>query len=391
MVGYWVILLGLLASCQDQAPLSGKLVLPAKGEWSSTIYLLQPRSLDEVATSYTGQVIDSARINSDGSFAFNHLPDAADPLLLELAVQRTGERFANRLDNESPLTANYMPIVWENGLTLKISASIDRFQSSFAIENPSPANAALLHLRDIRQQAFQQFLASPATEDHDETQLLEAEAARLNFQQPLIDFAQNTSELLPALVAIRWVSPNNDYERIPEFLVAQCQQWQNSHPNHPWVAQLCQKSDRALLPVLQGDQLPDAALPMLGGDTLALAQLIQGNKLTVLDLWASWCAPCRRENRDYLVPLWEKYHTQGFEIIGYALDASDKAWKRAIETDGAYRWLHASHLRGDDAPLLEVLRIQTIPSNFILDANGKVIAKNVHGEDLVAFVTAYFQ
>ena len=93
----------------------------------------------------------------------------------------------------------------------------------------------------------------------------------------------------------------------------------------------------------------------------------------------------------FLVPLWEKYHQDGFEIVGYSLDASQKAWKRAIEKDGAYRWLHASHLQGDDAPLLDVLRIRTIPANYLLDAKGEILGKNLHGNKLNQFVAMYMK
>lgn len=384
-----LIILSLHTNCSGQAPLSGKITIAPNAQWAPTLFLIQPRSLDEVATSFLGQVIDSAKVNADGSFVFEKLPNSPEPMLLELAVQKKGEQFVNRLNNENPDSDNYCPIIWKNGLKLKISASMAQFQSSFAIENPSPENAALLKLRDLRQTAFQQFLSKNKDEEHDEAKLLDAEAARLNFQKILMDFAQQSDQLLPALLTIRWVSPNQDYERIPEFLFSQCQKWQSSHPGHPWVAQLCQKSDRERLPVLIGDKLPDALLPMLAGDTLTLTQLIGKRRLTLLDLWASWCAPCRRENREFLVPLWEQHHKNGFEIIGYALDASAPAWKKAIEADGAYRWVHASHLRGDDAPLMEALRIQTIPANFLLDGEGKVIAKNLHGEALVKFVQAY--
>ena len=378
----------LLTNCSKHPPLSGKITLPKDGNWSPTIYLIQPGNLDEVASSFTGQVLDSAVIQADGRFAFGKLPDAPNPILLELAVQQKGERFVNKLDNEDLVNANYFPIVYQNEGYLKITADIEQFQGSFSIKNPSPENAALLQLRDIRLKAFQQFLQQTEESNHDDTQLLEKEDALLNFRQPMMGFAQNTEHLLPALMALRWVSPNNDFERVPEFLVSQCQKWQNAHPAHPWVAQLCQKSNRQQLPVLKGDQLPDANLPMLSGDTTALYQLL-GDRLTVLDLWASWCGPCRKENRDILVPLWEKYHQNGFQIVGYALDGGEKVWKKAIEKDGADRWVHASHLQGDDAPFLEVLRIQTIPANFLLDRDGTVVAKNLHGEELVRFVEEY--
>jgi thiol-disulfide isomerase/thioredoxin len=143
--------------------------------------------------------------------------------------------------------------------------------------------------------------------------------------------------------------------------------------------------DRRKLPVLVSDLLPDYPLPMLAGDTVSLHNLL-GERLTLLDLWASWCGPCRVQNRDFLVPLWDQYHQRGFQIIGYGLEASSKAWARAIEADGAYRWPHASDLQGDDSPLFELLRLTTIPANFLLDAEGRVVAKNLHGEELMEYV-----
>ncbi|MCB9286556.1 MAG: TlpA family protein disulfide reductase [Lewinellaceae bacterium] len=385
-----LFLLFLHTSCTEQALLSGKLELPPDNSWASAVYLIQPRSLDEVAAGYAGQVIDSAAVQADGSFAFENLPDSPQPILLELAVQQKGERFANRLDNENPETDNYFPVIWKNGEQLEVAASAKNFQSSFSIRNPSPENAALLQLRDIRLEAYQQFLRGRDEEGHDAEQLLGEEKALLNYQQALMDFAENTDHLLPALTAIRWVSPEGDYERVPEFLVAQCGKWKGEYPGHPWVAQLCEKSSREQLPVLKGDQIPDFPLPMLSGDTVSLYQLL-GERLTLLDLWASWCAPCRRENRDVLLPLWERHHDKGFQVIGYALDSSEKAWKGAIEKDGAGRWLHASHLQGDDAPLMEALRLQTIPANFLLDKEGRVVAKNLHGTELAKFVEEYLE
>lgn len=86
-----------------------------------------------------------------------------------------------------------------------------------------------------------------------------------------------------------------------------------------------------------------------------------------------------------LTPLWSAYKEKGLQIIGYSIDNNASSWKSAVLKDGA-TWSHASHLTGDATPFLEALRISTIPANFILDAEGKIIAKNLNGESLIGFV-----
>ncbi len=108
-----------------------------------------------------------------------------------------------------------------------------------------------------------------------------------------------------------------------------------------------------------------------------------------MDIWASWCAPCRKESREVLTPLWHDFQDKGLQIIGYSIDANENAWKSAILKDGA-NWKQASHLTGDSTPFMETLRITTIPANYLLDGDGKILAKNLHGDDLGDFVKRYF-
>jgi peroxiredoxin len=362
--------------------LRGKLSVAADTEWATRVYILDPQRWDAVARSYVSTVLDSVDLDPQGRFSLAHLPPHTEGRLLQLAVQVKGERYANRLYNEEVAAANYFPFVWRQGAEIVISGELSRLQASLQMADPSPENAAILQLRDIRQRAFREPASEP---EHQTEELLEEEEELRQKQALLMAFAQETDQVLAALLAIRWVSIAGNYERIPEFLVQQCEYWQLQEPDEPWVAELCAAGDREKLPILLGDTLPDFALPTLAGDTVSLHQLL-GERLTLVDLWASWCAPCRVQNRAYLVPLWDSQHAAGFQIIGYALDASRSTWERAILQDGADRWIHTSDLQGDDAPLLDRLRLQTIPANLLVDKSGRVVAKNLHGEALQSFV-----
>ena len=383
-----VILLTLaLVACHSPAYISGNIEGIATNDVK--VYLIQPNLLKEVAASYFGKVIDSSLVHPDGSFEFHNLPKSKKPMLLELTVQASG-KLPNYKQSDNPTKSNYMPLLWQLGETLHITAKLDNFQKSFAIQQPSSINKALLDLRDINQTAYQTYLAGKEWQLEDGKQLLEKEQAVLQYQTELIRFADSTQYLMPALVALRWVSPVNNYERVPEFLVRQCAKWKQQQPEHPWVEQLCKQSELSNLPVLVGNKFPNLELPTIDKDTLLVNNQL-GSKLTIVDLWASWCAPCRKENREILVPLWDNYHSQGLQIIAYSLESDASAWKSAVERDGADRWIQASDLQGDDAPFLKKIRIQTIPANFILDEKGVVIAKNIHGKALMDLVKSYMK
>ncbi|MEL7248752.1 MAG: TlpA disulfide reductase family protein [Bacteroidota bacterium] len=376
--------------CATQPTLSGTILLDPDGEWATKIYLIQPDRWADLTTSYVGTVIDSATINADGSFSFTSLLENDEPVVLQLAVQRKGEPFLNRLDNDNPALSNYFPIVWQKQMSVEIVAEAAQLQQSLQMENPDPQNAAMLGLRDIRLAAFQEYLKVYNQIGESEEDLLTLEDAVLQYQRSLMRFSEESAHLLPALTAIRWMSTSRNYERIAEFMVAQAERWQKRAKGHPWVVEFSQLTDREKLPVLVGDFIPNMLLPLVSGGEEELRSLL-GEKLTLVDIWASWCAPCRIQNKEYLLPLWEEYRRAGFGIVAYGLESSSQAWIEAIIADTGFRWYHASHLQGDDSPFIDRLRITTIPANFLLDENGRIVAKNLHSEELVEFVKAWME
>ena len=131
---------------------------------------------------------------------------------------------------------------------------------------------------------------------------------------------------------------------------------------------------------------PDIILLDPKGDTIALSSL--RGKYVLLDFWASWCRPCRIEN-PHLVSNYKKYNEKGFEIYQVSLDKKKESWISAIESD-KLTWIHVSDLQYWNSFAAKLYQVQAIPANFLLDKNGKIIAKNLRGDVLEAKLSEIF-
>lgn len=107
-------------------------------------------------------------------------------------------------------------------------------------------------------------------------------------------------------------------------------------------------------------------------------------KITLLDFWASWCPNCRKENPN-VVKLYADYHGKGLNILGISLDEDVNKWKTAIAKD-KITWPQVSNLKGWKDPIAQLYQIEEIPATFLLDEEGKIIARGLTGEALRAKV-----
>ena len=109
-------------------------------------------------------------------------------------------------------------------------------------------------------------------------------------------------------------------------------------------------------------------------------------KIKIIDFWASWCYPCRKEN-PFMVRLYEKYHDKGLEIIGISLDDDHQKWTDAIKKDGL-PWIHVSELKKWKCEAVSLYDVKAVPHTVVLDSENHIIARNVRGEELEKLISS---
>lgn len=156
-------------------------------------------------------------------------------------------------------------------------------------------------------------------------------------------------------------------------------QLKKAQPNSRYTKALVQTLE-PLRKTAIGTVAPDINLTNPEGKTVALSSL--RGQYVLLDFWASWCGPCRQENPN-VVKTYEQYKGKKFTIYGVSLDQDKGKWEKAIQADGL-TWTHVSDLKGWQSAAGQAYGVQSIPMNFLLDPQGRIIAKNLRGETLAA-------
>jgi thiol-disulfide isomerase/thioredoxin len=365
-----------ITACKDNSfKISGKIKNQRKGE------LLR---LQELKTS-TLKTVDSLILTDDGEFSFEE----------EMSIPTF---YLLKTSNE-----NFLTVLAEPGENITVSAEYNKLgtpetlKGSEGTQKMIDYNKALKNTIDkisALQEIYSQNSGSPdlekvmATLDSTaQTYLREINV----FTKKYID--ENIKSMVSLVALYQQVAPQvyvlNPLEDLSYFVKVDSSLfglYPESEPVialHDQVKELVdriamEKGSDAVQPSSAG--IPDISLPSPSGEVINLSST--RGKVVLVDFWAAWCPPCRRENPN-LVNAYNTYNGKGFEIFQVSLDKTKDEWLKGIEQDKLGRWIHVSDLKYWNSSVVSQFNIKSIPYNMLLDRDGKVIATNLRGENLM--------
>ncbi len=138
-----------------------------------------------------------------------------------------------------------------------------------------------------------------------------------------------------------------------------------------------------------GKIAPDFTMTDSKGMPHTLSNACGSSEYLLLDFWASNCGPCRQQN-PYILKAYNKYHPAGFDVFGVSTDTDRKSWLSAIEQDGLPWTNVCSFDQWNDHPVVLTYALNQVSQNFLLDRNGRIIARDLRGEELIETLDGLF-
>jgi thiol-disulfide isomerase/thioredoxin len=315
--------------------------------------------------SATGlRLIDSAKVDEKGNFEFKN--SVSQPTFAIIGFSNTA-----------------IVLLLDSGLktTLSIDAKTpEAYGVSGSLENEQLRQIILMNNKYLMQVSALEKKYTEAAQQKTMTTEMENQI-KAEYQTLMdartIELKEKTLSIENGLVpyfVTNFLMPEADFE----FFNKVDEKFYSRYPNSKYAQDLHARVTK-LKGTAHGQTVSDIVLQDPYGKTIALSSL--RGKYVLIDFWASWCGPCRRENPN-VVKMYQKYKDKGFDIYSVSLDDNKDAWIKAINTDQLLWSNHVSDLKKWNSSVVPQFNIESIPFTMLIDAEGKIIGKNLRGEAL---------
>jgi len=320
-------------------------------------------------------VLDSVKLNKDGSFTIRKKANQMDYYRLRLGKEQTADMYS------SP--KNVIVFISDSSEQLTVTANGEAMNNDYKVTGSKETdllvqlNNYLLKgektidsLNKIYQETPQQFNQAEGERIFNDVQ-----KGRADYMRKFVD---EHGENFVSLQALPFLNPDADIDRFKSAY----EKLNKKFPKNGWVINLGLRVQQLSF-LAVGTAAPDFSVLTPEDKPIGLKDF--KGKYVLVDFWASWCKPCRQENPN-VIAAYNKFKGKGFTIFGVSLDQNKDAWKNAIKDDGLV-WQHGSDLKYWDSAPAKLYNVTSIPYNVLLDKEGKIVAKNLHGMELEAKLT----
>lgn len=337
--------------------ISGKVGFPQKDQW---IVFAELRPDNSVIKR------DSVQVKED--FTYTKTVMVPEPAFYQ--INFFNQQLVNVILNKTNLEVNVDGNAPSGFAEIKGSAEHEFMNEVRQRLNAQQNNPAVAALEAEFQQAVQQ---------QNEKKITELQERYLEISRASTDSLADFLRKQPASLAVMEVLRANllDADEYYDLYRDAAEKLKAELPNSPYISEFIARV-KAMEATAVGQLAPEISLPNPEGKVISLSSL--RGQYVLVDFWAKWCGPCRRENPN-VVKAFNKYKDKGFTVFGVSLDRTREDWVKAIQEDGL-TWTHVSDLKYFESQAARDYNINAIPFSLLLDREGKIIAKNLRGAAL---------